>query len=587
MYLPTTAQELKQLKWDKLDVIIVTGDVYIDCSYDGAAVIGKYLLSLGYRVGIISQPDITDNFEITRLGEPRLFWGVTSGCVDSMVANFTATKKRKRSDDLTPGGENLLRPDRATIAYTNLIRKNFKNTVPIILGGIEASLRRIAHYDYWSDKVRRSVLFDSKADAIVYGMGEMTIRDIANKISKNENWRDIRGVCYKSDLDIPEGYITLPSFDEVIQEKEKFIEMFMTFYKNNDPYNAKGLVQKHGDKFLVQNPPQYLPTTEELNSIYELDFERDAHPYYKNKGKIKALDTIQFSITSHRGCYGECNFCSIAVHQGRRIVSRSQDSIIKEAKKITKHKDFKGYISDIGGPTANMYASGCKVRKDKELCEDKRCTFPSVCKALKNEHSHHSELLQEVRKIPGVKKVFIGSGIRYDLIVEDKKNGERYLRNIIQHHISGQMKIAPEHTNKNVLNAMGKNETYLTEFKRKFDQINREIGKNQFLTYYFIAAHPGCDEAEMKELSNFLKTELKMNPEQVQIFTPTPSTISTLMYYTGYNPFSTTEVFVEKNSGNKQKQKDIITNKNSKYGNPKFSDKKRKFENAVYNDSFQ
>jgi uncharacterized radical SAM protein YgiQ len=587
MYLPTTIEEVNKLNWGQLDIIIVSGDAYIDCSYDGAAVIGKVLLNEGWKVGIISQPDISTDTDIVRLGEPRLFWGVTAGCVDSMVANYTALKKKKRSDDLTPGGENWLRPDRATIAYTNLIRKNFKNTVPIVLGGIEASLRRIAHYDYWSDKVRRSVLFDSKADAIVYGMGEKSIIELAEKIDKNEEWKNIRGICYKSTTDLPEDYILLPSFDDVQNDKQKFIEMFELFYKNNDPFSATGLIQKHDNRFLIQNPPQFLPTSEELDNIYQINYERDAHPYYKSQGKIKALETIQFSITSHRGCYGECNFCSIAVHQGRRIISRSQDSIFDEAVEISRHKNFKGYIADIGGPTANMYNSGCKVRNEKALCDDKSCTFPNICKALKNDHKEQNLLLKKIRQIPGIKKVFIGSGIRYDLIVEDKKNGELYLRDIIEHHVSGQMKIAPEHTNPYVLEAMGKNETYLVEFKKKFDEINKKIGKKQFLTYYFLAAHPGCQEEEMQELSQFLRTELKISPEQVQVFTPTPSTYSTLMYYTGYNPLTKQKIFVEKDLQKKRKQKEIITSPSGK-NNSRKSQKKSDYskDSIQYFDNF-
>jgi len=300
MFIPTTKEELIKLNWEQLDVILVSGDVYIDSYYDGAAVIGKVLINAGYKVGIIAQPNINDDNEIKRLGEPRLFWGVTAGCVDSMVANYTALKKHKRSDDLTPGAENTLRPDRATIAYTNLIRKNFKSTVPIILGGIEASLRRVAHYDYWSDKIRRSVLFDSKADAIVYGMGESAILEIAEKVSSSKNWKNTRGICYAASEEIPHDYLILPSFEEVQNDKAKFSEMFEIFYKSNDPYSASGLLQKYDNRFLIQNPPQFLPNSEELNKIYELPFERDAHPFYKSKGKIKALETIQFSVTSHR-----------------------------------------------------------------------------------------------------------------------------------------------------------------------------------------------------------------------------------------------------------------------------------------------
>jgi uncharacterized radical SAM protein YgiQ len=559
MFVPTTKEELTQLGWDgKLDVIIITGDTYIDVPNDGAAVIAKVLIKSGWKVGIIAQPDVTSLSDITRLGEPRLFWGVTAGCVDSMVANYTALMKKKRNDDLTPGEENNKRPDRATIVYTNLIRKYFKNTVPIILGGIEASLRRIAHYDYWTDSVRRAVIFDAKADAILYGMGEKSIIEIARKMELNENWKNTRGISYIS-KEIPDNeFIELPSFEEVKSDKAKFIKMFDTFYKNNDPYSARMLIQKYDNRYLIQNPPQFLPTTEELDSYY-IDFERDAHPYYLKQGKIKALETIKFSVTSHRGCYGECNFCSITVHQGRRIVSRSEDSIIKEVVEITKLKDFKGYITDIGGPTANMYQNFCKAREDQALCENKRCAYPKVCGALELSHKSQINLLNKIRKINGVKKVFIGSGIRYDLIIEDKKDGSRYLRNIVENHISGQMKIAPEHIEENVLDAMGKSSKYLVDFKQEFDKLSKEMHKKQFLTYYFIAAHPGCDEKNMKSLKQFLKKELKLNPEQVQIFTPTPSTYSTLMYYTEKDPFSNNKIFVEKSLKNKRIQKEIIT----------------------------
>lgn len=403
MFVPTTKEELTQLGWDgKLDVIIITGDTYIDVPNDGAAVIAKVLIKSGWKVGIIAQPDVTSLSDITRLGEPRLFWGVTAGCVDSMVANYTALMKKKRNDDLTPGEENNKRPDRATIVYTNLIRKYFKNTVPIILGGIEASLRRIAHYDYWTDSVRRAVIFDAKADAILYGMGEKSIIEIARKMELNENWKNTRGISYIS-KEIPDNeFIELPSFEEVKSDKAKFIKMFDTFYKNNDPYSARMLIQKYDNRYLIQNPPQFLPTTEELDSYY-IDFERDAHPYYLKQGKIKALETIKFSVTSHRGCYGECNFCSITVHQGRRIVSRSEDSIIKEVVEITKLKDFKGYITDIGGPTANMYQNFCKAREDQALCENKRCAYPKVCGALELSHKSQINLLNKIRKINGVK----------------------------------------------------------------------------------------------------------------------------------------------------------------------------------------
>ncbi|MBI5476121.1 MAG: YgiQ family radical SAM protein [Ignavibacteriales bacterium] len=583
MFLPTTKEELSKLGWKKLDVILISGDTYIDSSYSGAAVIGKVLLDAGYKVGIIAQPDFKSDKDIKRLGEPELFWGVTSGCVDSMVANFTASKKRRRQDDFTPGGENNRRPDRAVIIYSNLIRQYFKNTKPIVIGGIEASLRRIAHYDYWDDKIRRSILFDAKADILVYGMGEKQILEIAKRLRSNKPFEDltrledIRGICYISKT-TKEGYLHLPSFDQVIDDKNQFIKMFHTFYQNNDSVTAKGLCQLHSDRYLIQTPSAGNLTQEEIDKIYNLDFERDVHPFYKKDGNVRAMDTIRFSITTHRGCYGECNFCAISVHQGTAITSRSEKSILKEANEIVHDPGFKGYIQDVGGPTANMYATGCDKMQTHGICLKKDCVFPTTCKNLDNNHRPQIELLRKLRKIEGVKKVFVASGIRYDMILDDKEYGEEYLQELIEHHVSGQLKIAPEHTGDKVLGLMRKPGTrYLTEFKKRFDEIDRRItsrrlqkghrskpsggSQSQFLTYYLIAAHPGAtleDEVKMKQ---FVSKELHTNPEQVQIFTPTPSTYSTLMYYTEMNPWTGEQLFVEKNLGEKNKRKKIITNK--------------------------
>jgi uncharacterized radical SAM protein YgiQ len=561
MFLPTTKEELNKLGWKKLDVIIVSGDTYIDSSYSGAAVIGQVLLDAGYKVGIIAQPDVHSNEDITRLGEPALFWGVTSGCVDSMVANYTASKKRRRQDDFTPGGINNKRPDRAVIIYSNLIRQYFKNTKPIVIGGIEASLRRIAHYDYWDDRIRRSILFDAKADILVYGMGEKAILEIAARLHANQPTEDIRGICYNSKLQ-KEEYIHLPSFDQVAEDRKKFIEMFHLFYRNNDPVTAKGLCQQYGDRYLIQNPPARNLSQDEIDKIYNLEYERNVHPYYIKEGEVRAMDTIRFSITTHRGCYGECNFCAISVHQGTAITSRSEKSIIREAENIVHDPDFKGYIQDVGGPTANMYATGCDKMETHGKCPKKDCVFPTTCKNLDNNHHPQIELLRKLRKIDRVKKVFVASGIRYDMILDDKESGEEYLKELTKHHVSGQLKIAPEHTEDNVLGLMRKPGTrYLREFKKRFDLINAKQKKNQFLTYYLIAAHPGCtleDEVKMKQ---YVTSELHIHPEQVQIFTPTPSTYSTLMYYTEMNPWTGEKLFVEKNIGRKEKQKKLITNK--------------------------
>ena len=516
MFLPVAKEEIKKLGWDKPDIILVSGDTYIDTSFDGVAVIGRVLQDAGYKTAIIAQPDINSPSDITRLGEPALFWGVSGGCVDSMVANYTALKKRRNSDDMTPGGVNSSRPDRAVSAYVNLIRRYFKNTKPIIIGGVEASLRRIAHYDYWDNSVRRSILFDSKADLLVYGMGEKTILEIANALKEESTYQDIRGLCYIS-KDKNEEYAELPPYESVRDDKQEFIKMFTTFYKNSDPLNAKGLFQKHGDRYLIQNPPQINPTPGELDRIYNLGYMRDVHPYYKKLGKVKALDTVQFSVTSHRGCYGECNFCSITVHQGRRITSRSIESITKEIESMVNHPQFKGIISDIGGPTANMFMNNCSVMDTKGACKNKRCASPEKCSKMDANHIPSIELMKAARKVPGVRKVFVGSGVRYDLVVADKETGDKYLYDIIENHVSGQMKIAPEHTDNEVLKLMGKPANKnLAEFKKKFGAFSAKAGKKQFLTYYFIAAYPGCDMNKMNDLNKFIRNELKLNPEQVQ-----------------------------------------------------------------------
>ena len=559
MFLPTTMEEVKKLGWNYLDIILISGDTYIDSSYNGSALIGKWLYKHGFKVGVIAQPDINSDVDIKRLGEPKLYWAVSAGCVDSMVANYTATKKKRRSDDFTPGGENTKRPDRASIAYTNLIKRHFKNSeVPIVLGGIEASLRRITHYDYWSNNLRRPLIFDAKADILSYGMGEKSMLELARAIRDKKDWRDIRGLSYIS-KEIKEGYLELPSYENCVKDKKEFIKAFETFYHNCDSILSKGLYQKCGDRYLIQNPPSENFSSRELDAIYSMEFERDVHPYYKKMGEVRALDTIKTSVTTHRGCYGECNFCAIAIHQGRTVISRTEDSIVDEVKEITKMKKFKGNIADVGGPTANMYQVECKKKLKFGACQDRRCLYPQKCPALKIDHSKQVDLLKRLKGIDKIKKIFIASGIRYDMILDDKKCGQMYMEEIIKDHVSGQMKIAPEHTEDKVLSLMGKQgKAPLKEFKEKFYQINKKLGKKQFLTYYLIAAHPGCNEKDMLDLKRFASAELRVNPEQVQIFTPTPSTYSTLMYYTEMDPFTGKKLFVEKDNGKKQKQKDIL-----------------------------
>ena len=566
VFIPTTQDEIHQLGWKGLDVVIVSGDTYMDSSYIGAAVIGRVLLEAGYRVGIIAQPDTKTDKDIARLGEPELFWGVTSGSVDSMVANYTALGKRRKSDDLTPGGLNIGRPDRAVIVYTNLIRRYFKQTAPIVLGGIEASLRRISHYDAWSDSVRRSILVDSKADILVYGMAERTIIELTEKLKHKESIESVRGICYLS-KQAPEPShhfqgpdIQLPDHEVVVNNNNELAGMFSTFYKNADPITGKRLYQRQDTRYLVQNPPQFPLSTEELDKIYEMPFNRQVHPFYSKDGHVKALDTIRFSLTTHRGCYGECRFCAITVHQGRFVTSRSKASVLKEAASFKANPDFKGVISDVGGPTANMYGFECEIKKIKGACIDKGCLFPKPCKHLPVNHSRQIRLLKALQNLDGIRKVFVGSGIRYDLILKDRQFGEPYLEELIRNHISGQLKIAPEHVQEHILNLMGKpGSDCLEAFLALFDRLNRKNHKKIFLTYYLMAAHPGCTLADMRKLREFAIKTLRLLPEQVQIFTPSPSTFSTLMYFTGKNPFTSRNIFVEKKTTGKQKQKELIT----------------------------
>jgi len=578
MFLPTTLEEVKHQGWDALDIILVSGDSYIDSPFIGTAVIGNLLVQAGFRVGIIAQPDISSDKDIGRLGEPLLFWGVTAGSIDSMVANYTAMKKRRNQDDYTPGGINNRRPDRATIVYTNLIRRfmkgvrrlptsdkrksgDFRLQPPIVLGGIEASLRRVPHYDFWSNSVRRSLLFDAKADYILYGMAEKAVLELAMALRDGADPTTIRGLSYIA-KEKRESYLEMPSYETVAQDKHAFIDMFHLFYKNNDPLTAKGLCQQHGDRWLVQNPPAAHLTQAELDSVYAIDYERAQHPYYEKQGSVRLLDTARFSISTHRGCYGECNFCAIAVHEGRTIQWRSQESIAEEAERLIQHPEFKGYIQDLGGPTANMYGFECDKKLKSGVCPAKRCISPGICPVLEIDHQPQIDLLKKVRKLDGIKKVFVASGIRYDMILDDQKCGDQYLHELVNHHVSGQMKVAPEHTQANVLHYMGKpGGDALLQFKAKFDKLTRAAGKPQFLTYYMIAAHPGCSEQDMRELKRFSSQKLKVNPEQVQIFTPTPGTYSSLMYYTELDPWTRQPIYVEKEPHRKQRQKDIVTKK--------------------------
>ena len=561
-FLPTTRAEMQARGWEQCDVILISGDAYIDSPFIGVAVVGRMLERMGYKVGIIGQPDIKSDIDVARLGEPRLYWGVSGGSVDSMVSNYTATKKFRNSDDYTPGGKNNKRPDRATLVYTNLIRRYFKDTVPIVLGGIEASLRRVSHYDYWSNKLKKPILFDAKADLLIYGMGEIALQELTQALDKKEGYTDIRGICYIA-KEPKEEFLQIPSHDECLQNKEKYIDLFDSFYDNNDPISARGLCQKVDTRYLIQNPPCDYLSQEEMDANANLPYTRELHPYHAKEGKVKCLETIKFSIMTHHGCWGECNFCAIGVHQGRTIRTRSEENILKEAKEFNAYKDYKGVISDVGGPTANMYGYECNKKLKLGTCDHQRCVDAShLCKSMKVDHSRNINLLRQVRKVEGVRHAFVASGVRYDLINADKKHGYTYLKEMVRHHISGQMKVAPEHTQQHVLELMGKpGKSELIEFKKMYDKLNREEGKKQFLTYYLIAAHPGCEERDMHELKRFTRDELKMNPEQAQVFTPTPGTYSAVMYYTEMDPQTRKKIFVEKDPARKEKQKRIVIEK--------------------------
>jgi uncharacterized radical SAM protein YgiQ len=427
-----------------------------------------------------------------------------------------------------------------------------------MIGGIESSLRRVTHYDFWSNKLRRSVLFDAKADYLLYGMSESAISAFAEKLSRGEDVSGISGLCYSS-TEMPDDYIELPSYQECVKDKDIFTEMFHTFYKNNDAVTAKGLAQLQDTRYLVQNPPAKLPTEAELDSFYELPYTYEVHPYYASGGKVKGVDTIKNSVTTHRGCYGECNFCAIAVHQGTTIAQRSEKSIVKEIENYASRPNFNGVINDIGGPTANMYGMECAKKLKKGRCPEKRCLYPEKCPSMPTDHGKTRSILSKALKVKGVKRVFVASGIRYDLILDDQKNGRKYLTDIVNNHVSGQMKIAPEHSEEKVLRMMGKpGSKVLKDFVSAFYKETEKAGKKQFLTYYMIAGHPGCENRDMENLKKFASRELRINPEQVQIFTPTPSTYSALMYYTGKNPFTGESLFVEKDPQKRIKQKDIL-----------------------------
>ncbi|MBP1755033.1 MAG: Radical domain protein [Firmicutes bacterium] len=565
-YLPISISDMEQRGWTECDFVFVTGDAYVDHPSFGPAIISRVLESNGYKVGIIAQPDWKDSESIAILGQPRLGFLVSGGNMDSMVNHYSVAKKRRQTDAYSPGGEMGKRPDYATIVYCNLIRKKYKKA-PIIIGGIEASLRRLAHYDYWSDKVKRSILLDSQADIISYGMGEHSIVEIADALNSGIEIKDvtfINGTVFKAkSLESVYDAVMLPSFTSILESKKEFARSFQIQYSNTDPYSGKRLVEPYKDnEYIVQNPPSRPLTQAEMDRVYALPYMRDYHPSYQEAGGIPAITEVKFSLVSNRGCFGGCNYCALTFHQGRILQTRSHESIVSEANQLVWDKDFKGYIHDVGGPTANFRQVACEKQNTKGACINKQCLFPTPCKSLKVDHSDYLNLLRKLRSLPNVKKVFIRSGIRFDYLVADKD--DKFLEELCEHHVSGQLKVAPEHISDSVLSLMGKPENAVYEkFQDKYNKMNQKLGKNQFIVPYLISSHPGSTLKEAIELAEYLR-DLGYMPEQVQDFYPTPSTISTCMYYTGLDPRTLQEVYVPKSPHEKAMQRALI-----QYRNPK------------------
>lgn len=560
-FLPVTYEEMKERGWDVPDFVYVCGDAYVDHPSFGAAIITRTLERHGYKVCFLAQPDWKSCDDFMRFGRPRLGFLVSSGNIDSMVNHYTVAKKRRKKDNYTPGGVMGKRPDRAVIVYSNKIREAYGD-VPILIGGIEASLRRLSHYDYWDDRVRRSILLDSQADLLMYGMGENSIVEIADALDSGIDVKYLTyldGTVYKTkDLSTLSDYILLPSFEEVRDSKKKYAQSFKLQYLNTDHYNAKILVEPYRDGYVVQNRPNRPLTQQEFDDAYALDYMRTYHPSYKEK--VPAIEEVKFSLISNRGCYGGCNFCALTFHQGRIIQTRSHESILEEAKKIIAEPDFKGYIHDVGGPTANFRAPACDKQTKMGVCPTKQCLWPKPCNNLKVDHTDYLSLLRQLRELPSVKKVFVRSGIRYDYLMYDKD--DTFFKELIQHHISGQLKVAPEHISNRVLDKMGKPRSELyKKFVEKYYRINAEYDKNQYLVPYLMSSHPGSDLNAAIELAEYLR-DIHHQPEQVQDFYPTPGTLSTAMYYTGLDPRDNTPVYVAKNAHEKAMQRALIQYRN-------------------------
>ena len=559
-FLPICKEDMEKRGWAQLDFVYVSGDAYVDHPSFGPAIITRILESYGYKVGIIAQPDWKDKNSVTILGEPRLGFLVSAGNMDSMVNHYSVSKKRRRTDAYTPGGVAGHRPDYAAVVYGNLIRQTYKHT-PIILGGIEASLRRMAHYDYWSNKLKRSILLDSGADIISYGMGERSIIAIAEALDAGLDVKDITyidgTVCKVKNLDSVYDYIRLPSYEDLKTDKLEYARSFYTQYCNTDPFSGKRLVEPYNDHlYVVQNPPSKPLTMEEMDQVYSYPYMRTWHPSYDAAGGVPAIQEVKFSLISNRGCFGGCSFCALTFHQGRIIQTRSHESLVEEAKMMTQDKEFKGYIHDVGGPTANFRAPSCQKQLTKGVCPNKQCLFPKPCKNLRADHRDYIKLLRELRKIDGVKKVFIRSGIRFDYVLADPD--DTFLRELCEYHVSGQLKVAPEHVSDPVLQKMGKPEySVYQKFVEKYNQMNKKLRKDQYLVPYLMSSHPGSTLKEAVNLAEHLR-DFGYMPEQVQDFYPTPSTLSTCMYYTGVDPRNMQPVYVPKNPHEKAMQRALI-----------------------------
>ena len=560
LFLPVSARDVSDRNWAEVDFVYVTGDAYVDHPSFGAAIITRVLESRGFRVAVLAQPDYRTTEDFKRFGRPRLGFLVTSGNIDSMVAHYTVAKKKRTYDYYSPGGKMGLRPDRAVIVYCNRIREAFGD-VPVIIGGLEASLRRFAHYDYWDDKVRRSILVDSRADILTYGMGENIIVRIAELLDKGvpvRKIRDVRGTVYlaKRDESVHFDSVSVGDYDQLKTDKEAYARAFATQYKNTDSVRGKAVIEHYGDKMLVQNPPMPPLEREELDFVYSLPYARDYHPDYEEAGGVPAITEVKFSITHNRGCFGACNFCALAFHQGREVRSRSEKSVIDEARLITEMPDFKGYINDVGGPTANFRYPSCELQRKNGVCPTKKCLSPTPCKNLKVDHTEYAHMLREIEKLPKIKKVFVRSGIRFDYLTYD--SDDSFFKQLVAHHVSGQLKVAPEHCSNSALSMMGKPPIEVYEsFRRKYFELCKQAGLEQYLVPYLMSSHPGATMKDAVEMALWLKKWGYM-PEQVQDFYPTPGTISTVMYYTGIHPMTGKAVYVTRDYNEKRLQRALL-----------------------------